>query len=67
MKKNSWILHLYTDEKKEELVKVMEFQTIKDISYVLDIDCQIISNYFHGLIKPRGVLKYCVLYQSIPL
>tara|TARA_R100000773_G_C4129931_1_gene61269 strand:+ start:37 stop:240 length:204 start_codon:yes stop_codon:yes gene_type:complete len=67
MKKNSWILHLYTDEKKEELVKVMEFQTIKDISYVLAIDSQIISNYFHGLIKPRGVLKYCVLYQSIPL
>ena len=67
MKKNSWILHLYTDEKKEELVKVMEFQTIKDISYVLGIDSQIISNYFHGLIKPRGVLKYCVLYQSIPL
>lgn len=67
MKKNSWILHLYTDENKEELVKVMEFQTIKDISYVLDIDSQIISNYFHGLIKPRGVLKYCVLYQSIPL
>ncbi len=67
MKKNSWILHLYSDEKKEELVKVMEFQTIKDISYVLAIDSQIISNYFHGLIKPRGVLKYCVLYQSIPL
>lgn len=67
MKKNSWILHLYTDEKKEELVKVMEFQTIKDISYVLGVDSQIISNYFHGLIKPRGVLKYCVLYQSIPL
>tara|TARA_R100000654_G_scaffold19091_1_gene39289 strand:- start:2096 stop:2299 length:204 start_codon:yes stop_codon:yes gene_type:complete len=67
MKKNSWILHLYTDEKKEELVKVMEFQTIKDISYVLAIDSQIISNYFHGLIKPRGVLKCCVLYQSIPL
>ena len=67
MKKNSWILHLYTDEKKEELVKVMEFQTIKDISYVLAIDSQIISNYFHGLIKPRGALKYCVLYQSIPL
>ncbi len=67
MKKNSWILHLYTDEKKEELLKVMDFETIKDISYVLGIDSQVISNYFHGLIKPRGILKYCVLYQSIPL
>ena len=67
MKKNSWILHLYTDENKEELLKVMDFETIKDISYVLGIDSQVISNYFHGLIKPRGILKYCVLYQSIPL
>tara|TARA_R100001086_G_scaffold248548_1_gene185801 strand:- start:1834 stop:2037 length:204 start_codon:yes stop_codon:yes gene_type:complete len=67
MKKNSWTLHLYKDIEKTDLVKVMDFNTIKDISYVLDIDSQIISNYFHGLIKPRGVLQYCVLYQSIPL
>jgi hypothetical protein len=67
MKKNSWILHLYKDEDKTELVKVMEFTTIKDCSYVLNVDSQIISNYFHGLIKPRGVLKFCVLYQSVPL
>ena len=67
MKKNSWTLHLYKDIEKTDLVKVMDFNTIKDISYVLDIDSQIISNYFHGLIKQRGVLQYCVLYQSIPL
>ena len=67
MKKNSWTLHLYKDIEKTDLVKVMDFNTIKDISYVLDIDSQIISNYFHGLIKPRGVLQYCVSYQSIPL
>ena len=67
MKKNSWILHLYKDKEHTDLIKVMEFDTIKSISYVLDIDSQIISNYFHGLIKPRGVLQYCVLYQSIPL
>ena len=43
------------------------FNTIKDVSYVLGMNSQTISNFFHGLIKPRGVLKYCVLYQSIPL
>ena len=67
MKRNSWILHLYTDIEKTDLIKVMEFDTIKDCSYVLGIDTQIISNYFHGLIKPRGILQYCILYQSVPL
>ena len=67
MKKNSWILHLYKDIEKTDLIKVMEFDTIKDCSYVLGIDTQIISNYFHGLIKPRGVLCYAILYQSLPL
>ena len=67
MKKNSWILHLYKDIEHKDLIKVMEFDTIKDCSDVLKVDTQIISNYFHGLIKPRGVLKYCILYQSVPL
>jgi len=67
MKKNSWLVHLYEDTTKTNLVKVMEFQTIKDISYVLGIPSQTISNYFHGLIKPRGILAYCIVYQSIPL
>lgn len=67
MKKNTWILHLYLDEEKQDLFKSMEFQTIKDISDVIQEKPQVISNYFHGLIKPRGFLKYCILYQSIPL
>ena len=67
MKKNSWLVHLYEDTSKTNLLKVMEFQTIKDISYVLNIPSQTISNYFHGLIKPRGILNYCIVYQSIPL
>ena len=67
MKRNSWILHLYKDIEKTDLIKVMEFDTIKDCSYVLGVDTQIISNYFHGLIKPRGVLCYTILYQSVPL
>lgn len=67
MKRNSWILHLYKDLEHTDLIKIMEFDTIKRISYVLGIESQVISNYFHGLIKARDILQYCVLYQSIPL
>tara|TARA_Y100001972_G_scaffold125473_1_gene176714 strand:- start:1267 stop:1470 length:204 start_codon:yes stop_codon:yes gene_type:complete len=67
MKKNYWVLCLYEDKDKKEVFKTMTFPTIKDVSYVLNIKPQVVSNYFHGLIKPRGILEYCILYQSIPL
>ena len=38
MKKNSWILHLYKDIEHTDLIKIMEFDTIKDCSVVLGID-----------------------------
>ena len=68
MKKNYWVLHLYeTKDKEGDIFKTMTFNTIKDISLVLNEKPQVISNFFHGLIKPRGILEYCILYQSIPL
>ena len=67
MKKNTWLVHLYEETDKINLLKIMDFETIKDISYVLGVPSQTISNYFHGLIKPRGILNYCIIYQSIPL
>tara|TARA_R110000822_G_scaffold165859_1_gene306359 strand:- start:258 stop:467 length:210 start_codon:yes stop_codon:yes gene_type:complete len=67
MKGNKWILYLFTDESKQEIFKIMEFKTIKEIGYVFNIEPHIISNFFHGLIKPRGMLKNCVLYHSLKL
>ena len=64
MKKRNWVLWLFEGEEKKELLKIMEFKTIRDIAYVLDLDPQLISNWFHGLINPRGILKSCVLYQT---
>ena len=65
MKRSSWILYLFEDEEKSELFKIMEFKSVKEIAYVLDMKREVISNFFHGLILPRGILKNCVLYQSL--
>ena len=67
MKKNNWILYLFENDEKKELFKIMEFKTIKDVAFVLGVDPSIISNWFHGLINPRGILKNCVLHQTIVL
>ena len=65
MKVSGWVVYLFYDDKKKDIFKIMEFKTIKQVAYCLDIDPQTISNYFHGLIKPRGILKNIVLYQSV--
>ena len=65
MKKANWVLYLFEDDEKNELFKIMEFKTIREIGDVLDIQPQVISNWFHGLINARGILKNCSLFQSI--
>ena len=64
MNKNiRWLLFLHTDLEKQQLFKVLDFQSIKEIGYILNMKPQIISNYYHNLIKERGILKYCIIYQ----
>ncbi len=67
MKRSAWVLYLFEDKDKKEIFKIMEFKTIKDLSYVLDIEPSIISNWYHGLINARGILKNSTLVQSIPI
>ena len=67
MKRSGWVLYLFEDENKKEIFKIMEFRTIKQMSYVLEVDPAVISNWYHGLILPRGILKNCMLVQSIPI
>ncbi len=58
-----WLLFVFFDKDKSELWKVLDFNTIKEASYVLGETPQVVSNYYHSLIKERGLLKYCYLYQ----
>jgi hypothetical protein len=59
MKKNNWILYLFEDDRKRDLLKIMEFRRIKDIAYVLDIEASVISNWYHGLINDSSTRCYC--------
>lgn len=58
-----WLLFMFQDKERTDLIKIMDFNTVKDIAYVLGMKPQEISNYYHQLIKERGPLKYCYLYQ----
>ena len=37
MKKNCWYLYLFEDEDRTEIFKIMKFDTISEMSAVLDI------------------------------
>lgn len=59
-----WFLILFADENKQNVFKVLELNTIKQVSYLIQEKPQTISNYYHQLIKSRGNLKYCEILQS---
>lgn len=59
-----WFLTIFYSEEKKEIFKTLSFNTIKEMSYVLNLNSQTVSNYYHKLIKPRGVLKYCSITQN---
>ena len=59
-----WYLTLFYDEKKTTPFKTIKCETIKEISYYLDMPSQVISNYYHKQIKARGVLKLCSITQN---
>jgi hypothetical protein len=64
-KKNSiWVVELFTNVDKSHILKVYEFSTIKEIAYVLNVEPTTVSNYYHKLIKPRGLLKFVNIYQQ---
>lgn len=60
-----WLVFLYYDKNKKDLLKIIEVETIKELSYLIDMKLSVINNYYHKLIKPRGVLEYILLLQVI--
>ena len=64
MKKNFWYVYLFEGKDKKDILN-----TYKSITgqVVMGLKSSVLSNYFHGLIKPRDILEYCMIYQSIPL
>lgn len=59
-----WYLVLFTSEEKTEVFKTIPCNTIKEMSYYLDIKSTTICNFYHKQIKPRGVLKLIGITQN---
>ena len=62
-----WYLILFTSETKQEVFKVINCYSIVEMGYYLDMKPQHISNFYHKLTKPKGILKYVGITQNIKL
>ena len=60
-----WYLTLFDTHDKTNAIKTIPCNTIKEMSYLLDMKPQEISNYYHKQIRARGVLKYCNISQIV--
>jgi|EP01047_Picozoa_sp_COSAG01_P016007 hypothetical protein len=59
-----WYVMVFADMRKTECVKVMEFATIKTAAAVLGLQPQVVSNFYHRLIKPRHALRYIAMFKG---
>ena len=64
MRNIEWYLYVFNDIEKTDLLKIIKFNKIKELAYVVNLPTTVVSNYFHNLIYPRGLLKYCYIYQT---
>jgi len=60
-----WLLLIFADMRHEELVKRMWFERMVDLAFVLDIQTQNVSNFYHGLVKSKGILNYCEIVKVV--
>ena len=51
-----WQLTVYADEGQTEIAATWRFARMKDAAAVLDVKPSALSNYYHQLIRPRGIL-----------
>jgi len=63
-KNTSWIMILFTDKTKKDIFKVLEFNTLKEIAYVMDKQIHDVTNFYHNITKPKKIFNYINIYQS---
>ena len=62
-----WYCIIFTSTEKSEIFKTLKCDTIKEMSYYLDVEPQTLRNFYHNNIKARGVLKYCNITQNLKI
>ena len=59
-----WHLMVFEDPGRTTPVKVMSFETVRQVAYVVGMPTSTVFNFFHNLIHARGSLRYVALFKD---
>jgi len=60
----NWVIVVYTNNDKTDIVKVLNVDSIKQIAYILNESPTDVSNYYHKLIKSKNLMKLIDIYKK---
>ena len=58
-----WALILFDSVEKSRIVKILYLDRMADIAYICGEPAQRLSNLYHGIIRPSGVLRFIHIEQ----
>jgi hypothetical protein len=60
-----WVLAIHFDISKQQLFKVLEFNSLREMAYCLDCEIYDVSNFYHRISKPKGKFRYITIFKSL--
>ena len=55
---------VFGNESKTEILKVITLDTVREVAYVVGVPPQMVSNFYHRLMRPRGSLRYVAIFKD---
>ena len=60
----NWVLVIYSNELKNNIVKVINVDSIKQIAYIINETPTDVSNFYHNITKPKNMFLFINLYKD---
>ena len=58
-----WCLVLYSNKEKSHIARTYSYSTIRQVASMLSLPASVVSNTYHKLIHPRGVMLFTDLFK----
>ena len=59
-----WRIDIFYNTEKSDFIKTLNANTLREIAYLFDMEVYDISNFYHKITKPKGVLRYITLSKN---
>ena len=60
-----WLLAIFYDIEHNDLFKVVDFHSLREIAYCMDCEIYDVSNFYHKISKAKGKFIWIEIYKSL--